>query len=167
MNRHLKFILELTLIVFIILLIYILSIDLVVFNRFFLRTDYLNWLFYLLPIFLSFLLLVVAVVFKNKSRILKLIFLTLSIIYFALSIFMITGVYCEEEKNLELAHILIVLLIAIVMAGIQYKKLLPSISKSDKLLVSLSTLIILAELYFNLFSYDLFYVNLLNYFNTF
>jgi hypothetical protein len=58
---------------------------------------------------------------------------------------MITGVYCEEEKNLELAHILIVLLIAIVMAGIQYKKLLPSISKSDKLLVSLSTLIILAE----------------------
>jgi|GEM_PF-2069887 hypothetical protein len=80
---------------------------------------------------------------------------------------MITGVYCEEEKNLELAHILIVLLIAIVMAGIQYKKLLPSISKSDKLLVSLSTLIILAELYFNLFSYDLFYVNLLNYFNTF
>jgi hypothetical protein len=80
---------------------------------------------------------------------------------------MITGVYCEEEKNLELAHILIVLLIAIVMAGIQYKKLLPSISKSDKLLVSLSTLIILAELHFNLFSYDLFYVNLLNYFNTF
>jgi hypothetical protein len=80
---------------------------------------------------------------------------------------MITGVYCEEEKNLELAHILIVLLIAIVMARIQYKKLLPSISKSDKLLVSLSTLIILAELYFNLFSYDLFYVNLLNYFNTF
>jgi hypothetical protein len=80
---------------------------------------------------------------------------------------MITGVYCEEEKNLGIAHVLIVLLISIVIVGIQYKKLLPSISKSDKLLVGLSILIILAELYFNLFSYDLFYVKLLNNFEFF
>ncbi|GGG46554.1 hypothetical protein GCM10011532_33060 [Christiangramia forsetii] len=75
---------------------------------------------------------------------------------------MITGIYCEEEKNLGLAHILLVLLIAFVMIGIHYKILFPSLSKIDKLLVVLSSLIILAELYFNLFSYDLFYVNLLN-----
>jgi len=78
---------------------------------------------------------------------------------------MITGVYCEEDKNLGIAHILIVLLISFVMVGIHYKKLLPSISKSDILLVGLSTLIILSELYFNLFSYDLFYVNLMDYFD--
>ncbi|CAL65864.1 membrane protein [Christiangramia forsetii KT0803] len=162
MNRYLKFTLELIFLVFIILLIYILSIDFVVFNRFFLQIEYFDWLFYLLPILLSFLYLIVAVVFKNKSRILKLIFLTFSIIYLALSIFMITGIYCEEEKNLGLAHILLVLLIAFVMIGIHYKILFPSLSKIDKLLVVLSSLIILAELYFNLFSYDLFYVNLLN-----
>ncbi len=80
---------------------------------------------------------------------------------------MITGVYCEKEKNLGIAHILIVLLISMVIVGIKFKMLLPSISKSDKLLVGLSTLIILAELYFNLFSYDLFYVNLMNYFDSF
>ncbi len=80
---------------------------------------------------------------------------------------MITGVYCEEEKNLGVAHILIALLISLVIVGIQIKKLLSSISKSDKLLVGLSIFIVLAELYFNLFSYDLFYVQLLNKFELF
>jgi len=153
------------LIVFIILFIYISSIDLVVFNKTFLKTDFINSLFYLLPILLSLLFLLVSILVKIKFRFLKLISFTLSNIYLALSLFMITGVYCEEEKNLKSFHILIVLLISLVMIAINYKKLLPYISKSDKLLVGLSTLIILAELYFNLFSYDLFYVNLMNYFD--
>jgi len=167
LNRYLRFILELVLIVFTILLIYISTIDLFIFNRVFLETEYISWLFYLLPVLLSFLFIAISIFLTKRFRLPKLIFITLSNIYLALSIFMITGVYCEEEKNLGIAHILIVLLISMVIVGIQFKKLLPSISKSDRLLVGLSTLIILAELYFNLFSYDLFYVNLMNYFDSF
>jgi hypothetical protein len=161
MIKWIRFFLELLLIIFINLVIYISSIDLVIFNRTFLQSDFLNWLFYLLPILVSFLLVIVSI-FLVHLRLPKLILMTLSNIYLALSAFMITGVYCEEEKNLRPGHIGIVLLIACLVLVIQYKYLIFSISKSDRFLIGFSTIVILAELYLNLFSYRLFYPGLSN-----
>ena len=76
---------------------------------------------------------------------------------------MILGVYCEEEKNLGTIHILIVILISLLLGGIHYKKILPNWPSHYIVLVSLATIIVLADLYFTLISYDLFYVNLMTF----
>ncbi len=89
----------------------------------------------------------------------------LSISYLAVSLFMISGVYCEEEKNLGTFHVLIVLFFTFLSIGIHYKKLLPKLANSDKFLIALSTLIVLVDLYFTLFSYDLIYVNMMTFLN--
>lgn len=162
MNQYLKFLLELILIVFVVLVFYTLTIDLFIFNRFFLELDVLNWLFYLLPIILSSAFLLGAVFVKN--RFIKLNLSVLSISYLALSLFMITGVYCEEEKNLSTFYVLIVLLLTFLSVVIYYKKLLPKLANSDKLLIVLSTIIVLIDLYFTLFSYELIYVNVMTFF---
>lgn len=160
MNKYIKLLPEVLLIAFIALCIYVLSIDLIIFNRYFLQITYLNWLFYLLPIVLSFNFLLLAVYFKDQIRLPCLIFIVLSNSYLALSLFMISGIYCEEEKNLNFIHILTVLLFTLLMIGIYYKKFYPGFNKFDLVLVVVTTSIVLAELYFNLFSYDLFYVKL-------
>jgi len=161
LNQFLKFILELILIVFIVLFFYVLTIDLFIFNRFFLQFEYLSWLFYLLPILLSSIFLVGAVFFKNY--LFKSISTVLSNSYLALSFFMILGVYCEEEKNLETIHILIVILLSLLLGGIYYKKLLPDLPRSYIFLVGLASIIVLVDLYFTFISYDLFYVNLMTF----
>lgn len=78
---------------------------------------------------------------------------------------MISGVYCEEEKNLSTIHILVVLLLTFLSIGIHYKKLLPEMANSDKVLIGISTLMVIIDLYFTLFSYDLIYVNVMTFFN--
>ncbi|SDR66190.1 hypothetical protein SAMN04488552_0254 [Christiangramia echinicola] len=161
MSQYLKFILELILIVFIVLFFYVLTIDLFIFNRAFLEFAYLSWLFYLLPILLSLIFLLGAVFFKNY--LFKGILIVLSNSYLALSFFMILGVYCEEEKNLSSIHILIVILISLLLGGIHFKKLLPGLPRHYIFLVGFASIIVLADLYFTLISYDLFYVNLMTF----
>ena len=73
---------------------------------------------------------------------------------------MISGIYCEEEKNLSTIHVSVVLFVTTLVIGLNYKKLLPKLTNSDKLLIGLSTIIVLIELYFTLFSYDLIYLNI-------
>jgi len=76
---------------------------------------------------------------------------------------MILGVYCEEEKNLETIHILIVILLSLLLGGIYYKKLLPDLPQRYIFLVGLASIIVLVDLYFTFISYDLFYVNLMTF----
>ena len=163
MSQYLKFIFELLLIVFIVLFFYVITIDIFIFNRLFLQFEYLTWLFYLLPIILCLIFLFGAVFIKN--RLLMLILSVSSFSYLALSLFMISGVYCEEEKNLSITHVVFVLLLTLLAITINYKKLLPKLSNSDKILITFSTLIVLIDLYFTLISYDLIYVNVMTFFN--
>lgn len=158
MNQYLKFIFELILIVSIVLFFYVITIDLFIFNRLFLQFEYLSWLFYLLPIILSSVFLLGAVFIKN--RFIKFTLSVLSICYLALSLFMITGVYCEEEQNLSTFYVLIILFLTFLSIGIHYKKLLPKLLNLDKLLIVLSAIIVLVDLYFTLFSYDLISLNI-------
>lgn len=161
MNKYLQFLLEVILIVSVVIVFYVSTIDHIIFNRDFLQVDNFTWLFYLLPIILSFIFLVAASLTIEKIRLLSLVFIVLSNSYLALSIFMVTGIYCEEEKNLNMLHIFFVLLIAFLFLPIYFKKLLPKFSTFDTVLISGTTIFSIAELYFNLFSYDLIYQNLI------
>ena len=76
---------------------------------------------------------------------------------------MILGIYCEEEKILGSIHILIVILISLLLGGIHFKKLLPDLPRHYIFLVGFASIIVLADLYFTLISYDLFYVNLMTF----
>ncbi len=155
MKIYIKYFLEFLVIVLLALIFYIFTIDLFIFNRFFLQFEYLTWLFYLLPIFLSFLLLIIAMVIKNKFRLLKFILIVLSNIYLFLSLFMITGIYCEDDKNLNLVHIGIVLLISALIFTLQFKNVFRTIPKWDMALVGLSTLAVLIDLFITFFIFNL------------
>lgn len=80
--------------------------------------------------------------------------------YLALSLYMIAGIYCEEEKNFNWIYKGILLLFGFLILGIYFKKILPKFSKFDLLLLLLASLAVIAELYLNSFSYDLIYRNL-------
>ena len=154
-----EYFLEFWIIVLSALIFYIFTIDLFIFNQFFLQTDYLTWLFYLLPIFLSLLLLSIALLIKNKSRLIKFILIILSNIYLFLSLFMVTGIYCENEKNLSSVHIGIVLLISALIFGLQFKNVFRTFPKWDIALVSLSTFVVLIDLFVTLLIFNLIYSN--------
>ena len=163
MSQYLKFIFELLLIVFIVLFFYVITIDIFIFNRLFLQFEYLTWLFYLLPIILCLIFLFGAVFIKN--RLLMLILSVSSFSYLALSLFMISGVYTAKKKrDLSRNHIIYHLLLTLLAITINYKKLLPKLSNSDKILSTFSSLIVLIDLYFTLISYDLIYVNVMTFF---
>ncbi|MGY5847136.1 hypothetical protein ACW6QP_06920 [Salegentibacter sp. HM20] len=160
MKFFIKFFLELLLLAALALIFYIAAIDFVIFNRYFYEREYLSWLFYLFPICLALAIILVAVWLPAKLRLVSLLLIILANCYLALSLFMITGIYCEEEKNFNWIYKGILLILGLIIFGIYYKKILPKFSKFDLLLIFLASLAVIAELYLNSFSFDLIYRNL-------
>lgn len=154
---YLRFLISYIIVVVLSLLIYLLSLDLIVYNYDFLETSYFRWLFYLLPIITSFLLTVAVVFMKKQYNILSAVLLTLAVVYFVLSFFMITGIYCESIKNLNTYHIIVTIGISLLIIFLFIKNILPTITLYNRILIILSAITVLLDLYFFLFGYYLIY----------
>lgn len=155
--KPLKFILYFIIVVFVSLFTYLILLDIVVYNYYFLETKFFKWLFYLLPILTSFLLIIITLFLKKDHQLIQSILITLFFIYFCMSIFMAIGEYSEAIKNLNGNHILVVIFLSILNSIIFIKKILPKISLSHKILIGVSSLVVLIDFYFFHISYHLIY----------
>ena len=129
-------------------IIYLFILDFVVFNETFQKSYYSIPLFYLSPIIVAFLLMFLLALDKRRMSFFKSIFLTLSFVYCFLSIFMITGTYCQDFKNLTFLYKCILLTILSFNLILYFKYIHPSLNLTYKIIIMLSTIIITIDLIF-------------------
>lgn len=127
------------------------------FNNIFLEINNLQILYFVLPSILSLILCLATILFiKKGSNFFKNFLVILAFIYLFVSVYSSTGKFCEIDKNISLTNFYIQLLIYGLIVFLVIKYIFPKLNKRDFIVISLSSLIIVADFLFFWISFSIF-----------
>lgn len=77
--------------------------------------------------------------------------------YIIVSLLFLVANYCDADKNLTATNKLILIIFLVIAILFNLKILYQKFNKEDLILLIITTIIVISELYFPLFTYNLFY----------
>lgn len=132
--------------------------DLIIFNKFFLNYNETKHFFYLAPILTGLFLTFTQKIFIHKTNsFFKILLSTLINMYIIVSLLFLVANYCDADKNLTATNKLILIIFLVIAILFNLKILYQKFNKEDLILLIITTIIVISELYFILFTYNLFY----------
>ncbi len=158
MKKYVFAIAQILVIISIVTLTYWITQKYIVFNNSFLEVTILSPLFYLFPLMISLSIsLLLAHKFTSIPKLIQRLSITFVNTYLFLSVFMGTSKYCEDEKNMTLAYLIILWVLFLSTIYILIKYILPKLKLKDIIIIGVSTLLAYADFYFFFISLDLLY----------
>lgn len=127
------------------------------FNKLLLESNLTKHLYYLAPILTGLLLIFTQRILINKTNsFIKILLSTLVNLYIIVSLIFMMSNPCETDKNLNNTHIIILGMVMSATIWLHIKNLY-KFNKKEIVLLSIATVIAFIEMYYTLYTYNLFY----------